>query len=229
MAELNAKPVSMKCKICGGDIRNDYLAGSCRCENCGNRWNLSDLVPNYKDYQRIVEKLKRAAEILDTADDPAEAGQALLTYKSAAHDCIDHTDVIGADLMRLCKEGQEKAVKLKHYTSGKSYMNRENYRKALSEFEKISGFRDVEILSEQCRERAVIQRRKRIPYAIVIGMIIPAIISIFLREKTGLPLAACIPIFIAGSVGLFFAVYFEGVLSIIVEILSYLSAVPLIL
>ena len=229
MAELNAKPVSLKCKICGGDLVNDYLAGACRCENCGNRWNLSDLVPNYKDYQRVVEKLNRASEILDTADDPAEAGQALLMYKSAAADCMDHTDVIGADLMRLSKEGQEKAVTMKHYTSGRSYMGKGNCRKAITEFEKVKGFRDTDILIEQCREQARIEKKKRIPYAVIIGMIVPAVLCIILKEKAGLPIAACIPIFIILSAGLGFVVYLENVWSVIIEILSFLSAVPLIL
>ena len=74
MAELDAKPVSMRCKICGGSLANDYFAGACRCENCGNKWNLSDMIPNYKDYQKVIDKLNRAAEALDNADDPAKAG-----------------------------------------------------------------------------------------------------------------------------------------------------------
>ena len=229
MAELSAKTVSLKCKICGGDLVNDYLAGACRCENCGNRWNLSDLVPNFKDYQRVIEKLNRASEMLNSADDPSEAGQALLMYKSAAADCMDHTDVIGADLMRLCKEGQDKAAVMKHYTSGRSYMEKGNCRKAISEFGKIPGFKDADSLMEQCSKQALIEKKKRIPYAVVIGMIIPAVLGIVLKEKAGLPLAACISVFIILSAGLGFVVYLENVWSVIVEILSFLSAVPLIL
>ena len=189
MAEFDAKPVSMRCKICGGNLANDYFAGACRCENCGNKWNLSDLVPNYKDYQKIIEKLNRAAEMLDNADDPAKAGQAFLMYKSTAAACMDHTDAVGADLMRLCKEGQDKAVLVKHYTTGKSYLEKDNCRKALAELEKVKGFRDADILAEQCREKAAIEKKKRIPYAVIIGMIIPAVACILLKEKAGLPIA----------------------------------------
>lgn len=229
MAELDAKPVSMRCKICGGNLANDYFAGACRCENCGNKWNLSDLVPNYKDYQKIIEKLNRAAEMLDNADDPAKAGQAFLMYKSSAAACMDHTDAVGADLMRLCKEGQDKAVLVKHYTTGKSYLEKDNCRKALAELEKVKGFRDADILAEQCREKAAIEKKKRIPYAVIIGMIIPAVACILLKEKAGLPIAACIPIFLILSAGFGFVVYLENAWSVIVEILAFLSAVPLIL
>ena len=229
MAEFDAKPVSMRCKICGGNLANDYFAGACRCENCGNKWNLSDLVPNYKDYQKIIEKLNRAAEMLDNADDPAKAGQAFLMYKSTAAACMDHTDTVGADLMRLCKEGQDKAVLVKHYTTGKSYLEKDNCRKALAELEKVKGFRDADILAEQCREKAAIEKKKRIPYAVIIGMIIPAVACILLKEKAGLPIAACIPIFLILSAGFGFVVYLENAWSVIVEILAFLSAVPLIL
>lgn len=229
MAEFDAKPVSMRCKICGGSLANDYIAGACRCENCGNKWNLSDLVPNYKDYQKIIEKLNRAAEMLDNADDPAKAGQAFLMYKSTAAACMDHTDAVGADLMRLCKEGQDKAVLVKHYTTGKSYLEKDNCRKALAELEKVKGFRDADILAEQCREKAAIEKKKRIPYAVIIGMIIPAVACILLKEKAGLHIAACIPIFLILSAGFGFVVYLENAWSVIVEILAFLSAVPLIL
>ena len=229
MAELDAKPVSMRCKICGGSLANDYFAGACRCENCGNKWNLSDMIPNYKDYQKVIDKLNRAAEALDNADDAAKAGQALLMYKSAAAACMEHSDAVGADLMRLCKEGQDKAVLVKHYTSGKSYMEKDNCRKALAEFDKVKGFRDTDILAEQCREKAAIEKKKHIPYAVVIGMIIPAVLCIVLKEKAGLPIAACIPIFIAFSAGLGFVIYLENVWSVIIEVLAFLAAVPLIL
>ena len=57
MAELNITPVSLKCKICGGDIVNDYLVGTSRCANCGNRWAIADLYPDYAKYQRIIANI----------------------------------------------------------------------------------------------------------------------------------------------------------------------------
>ena len=60
MAELNITPVSLKCKICGGDIVNNYLAGTSYCANCGNRWSITDLYPDYAKYQRIIANITKA-------------------------------------------------------------------------------------------------------------------------------------------------------------------------
>ena len=136
MSEASVKPVSMKCKICGGDLANDYMLGACVCENCGNRWSLADLIPNYKDYSRIIEKLNKAKELLADGADEAQSGQALILYKSAEADCLKFTDAIASDLLKLCNKGQEDARTAKIYASGKSYLEKENFRKAFSEFEK---------------------------------------------------------------------------------------------
>lgn len=229
MSEASVKPVSMKCKICGGDLANDYMLGACVCENCGNRWSLADLIPNYKDYSRIIEKLNKAKELLADGADEAQSGQALILYKSAEADCLKFTDAIASDLLKLCNKGQEDAKTAKIYASGKSYLEKENFRKAFSEFEKIRGYKDTEILIPQCEEGIKIQRKKRIPYAVIVGMILPAILGFFLHEKAGLNIPLSILVFAAGSALLFFVIYMEGTLSVIVEIFSFLLSVPLIL
>ena len=68
MAELNITPVSLKCKICGGDIVNNYLAGTSYCANCGNRWSITDLYPDYAKYQRIIANITKANDIVDLHD-----------------------------------------------------------------------------------------------------------------------------------------------------------------
>ncbi|MCR4792844.1 MAG: hypothetical protein K5871_08840 [Lachnospiraceae bacterium] len=229
MSENSTGPVSVKCRICGGELTSDYLVGECRCENCGNRWNLADLIPDYKNYTRIIEKINRAGEMLKSADTPAEATQAYLMYKSASAECLNHSGVVPADLLNMCKEGEEQASCAQHYLSAAKYMEKGQHAKALSELEKAKGIRDTAVLIEECRVRALEEKKKRIPYAIFIGLVIPLIVSIVLKEKAGLPVIACIPVFIIGSVLLAYAVYLEGVLSIIIEILSFMSAVPLIL
>ena len=229
MSEQNIKPVSMKCKICGGDLANDYMLGACVCENCGNRWSLADIIPNYKDYSRIIEKINKAKEMLADGADTSQAGQALILYKSAEADCLRFSDSIASDLLKLCNAGQEEAKKAKTYASGKSYLEKENYIRALSEFNKVKGYKDTDLLIPQCEEGVKVQRRKRIPYAVIVGMIIPAILGFFLHEKAGLNIPLCILVFLAGSALLSFVIYLEGVLSIIVEILSFLLSVPLLL
>ena len=60
-------------------------------------------------------------------------------------------------------------------------------------------------------------------------MIIPAIVSLFLKERFGMPVGLTIPVFLLGAAGLGYAVYLDGVLSIVVEIASFLLLVPLLL
>ncbi len=220
---------SLKCKICGGDIANDYLIGACICENCGNRWSMAELVPNYKDYSFVVEKLNRANELLADKEDAVQAGQAILLYKSAAMECVKHSDEIASDLMRLSKEGQARAERAKHYATAKAHFEKEAFRKALSEFEKVKGMKDADEKIEQCLAEIAAARKRRIPYAIVVGMIIPAIACLFLKEKLEVPVGLTIPAFLAGTAGLGYAVYLDGTLSVIVEIASFLLLVPLLL
>ncbi|MBR1855159.1 MAG: hypothetical protein IJ794_18810 [Lachnospiraceae bacterium] len=221
--------LSMKCKICGGDIANDYLIGACVCENCGNRWAMAELVPNYKDYTHVIEKLNRANELVADREDAVMAGQAILLYKSVSMECVKHADEIASDLMRISKEGLSRAEQVKHYATAKAHFEKKAYRKALSEFEKAKGMKDVDEMIERCQEEIAAARKRRIPYAVFIGMIIPAIVCLFLKERFGVPVGLAIPLFLAGTAGLGFAVYLDGTLSVIVEIASFLLLVPLLL
>lgn len=220
---------SVKCKICGGDLFNDLLIGVCVCENCGNRWPLAELLPDYKEYSRIIEKLNRAKELLADREDAVLAGQAILLYKSAAMECVKYSDEIAAELLRLSKEGQTRAEQVKHYATAKAHFEKGAFRKALSEFEKVKGMKDADEMIGRCQEEIVAARKRRIPYAVFIGMIIPAIVCLFLKERFGFPIGLAIPLFLAGTAGLGFAVYLDGTLSVIVEIASFLLLVPLLL
>ena len=62
MSELNATPVTFKCKICGGDVVNNFLVGSCVCSHCGNKWNLEDVIPDYIQYSNIISDINEAYE-----------------------------------------------------------------------------------------------------------------------------------------------------------------------
>ena len=219
-----------KCMICGGDLANDYLLGSCVCENCGNKWSLEDLEPTYKQYIHIIEKLNTANDLLAGENAGVkQAEQAVLLYKSAAAECINHTTDIGSDLMELCKNGQERAGLIKAYAGAKSHFDKKAYDKALAEFEKLNGYKDSEEMVTKCREQIVLARKRRIPYAVIVGMILPAILFFFMKEKGDVSMALCLLVFIAASAGLGYAVYLNGALSVVVEVLSLIMLVPLLI
>lgn len=226
---MTAAPVTLKCRICGGDIVNDYFAGTCRCDNCGNKWDMAEMVPDYREYAGIVEKLKKAQVMLTERNDAAGATQAVLMYKSAAAACTERNGPIAADLLKLCAEGRDRAEEARHLAQGKAYFEKGNFKKALSEFEKISSSKESDVMMERCREEIAAARKRRIPYAVIIGMIMPAILSIYLYERVNLPLGIDIPIFIVGTLLVGFAIYLDNTLSIIAEILSFLFSVPLII
>lgn len=226
---VEIKPISARCKVCGGKLVNDWLRGVCVCENCGNKWDLSDMITDFADYSRVVEKIKRAHELLEDTDSSASAGQALVLFKSAESDCTRFNDAYGAELSAVCKKGKEQAGIIGHYAAAKSYFEKENYIKAHDEFKKAGGFKDSEEYLFKCDDGIKIQRKKRIPYAVIIGLVLPAVLTIVLHLKTGIDFWPCVAIFLASAAGAAYAVYLEGVLSIIIEILSFIVAVPLLL
>ncbi|MBO4927150.1 MAG: hypothetical protein J5379_02735 [Clostridiales bacterium] len=229
MPEITSTPVSLKCKVCGGDLRNDYLSGACVCAHCGNKWSLSDLVPDYGKYSHVLEKINQAKDLLAGKAQVTSAEQAKLLYKSASIECAKYTDVIGSDLAKVCQEGIANAEKNRHYAMGVTHFEKKNYKRALSEFEKLRGYKDVDELIEQAKVGAIAERKKTIPLAIIVGMVIPAILSILLKEKAGFPVPAVIPVFIVLTAAISYAVYLQGTLATVIIVLSVVSAVPLIL
>ena len=223
------KTISERCKICGGKLVNDWLGGACVCENCGNKWSLSDMIPNLSDYSRAIDKIKKAKELLNDIDSSASAGQALVLFKAAESDCTKFNDAVGSELSALCKKGKEQAGIIGHYASAKSYFEKENYIKAFDEFKKTGGFKDTEEYLLKCEDGIKIQRKKRIPYAVIIGLVLPAVLTIVLHLKTGIDFWPCVGIFLVAAAGAAYAVYREGVPSIIIEVLSFVVAVPLLL
>ena len=63
----------------------------------------------------------------------------------------------------------------------------------------------------------------------MIGLVIPIVIGVLLYEKTPVPIWGIIPICLALAAGCSYAVYLENTLSVVIIVLSFLSAVPLIL
>ena len=229
MAEGTVAPASLKCKVCGGELRNDYLGGSCVCAHCGNKWSIQDLVPDYGKYARVIEKMNRAKQLLDGEPDVASIGQAKLMFKTASLECVAFTDAIGDDLQKTCKAEQERAENLGTYAKAKSYYEKKSYSRALVELKKVPDLLDAPELIVECEKGVVKERKRRIPYAIVVGLILPTILCIALYEKLALPLYFGIPIGLVIAAGLAYVIYRDGAIATIIQILSFVSAVPLIL
>ncbi|MBR6400181.1 MAG: hypothetical protein IKS17_03015 [Firmicutes bacterium] len=221
---------AFKCMICGGDLANDYLTGVCVCENCGNRWSLEDLDADYKEYIHIIEKLNKANELLaQDAPGVKQAEEAAILYKSAAAECVHRSSETAEDLMRLCKDGQSRAGQIKAYAAAVAHYEKKAYAKALAEFEKLGGVKDADKMAQKCRVELAAAGKRRIPYAVTVGMIIPAIVFFVLKERADVSIALCVLIFIAASALLGYAVWRNGVWSMIIEILSFVLLVPLLL
>ena len=104
MPIVTAKPISLKCKVCGGDIVNNYLAGTSYCANCGNRWSIADLYPDYAKYQRIIANITKANDIVESENKAASANEAKLLYKTCVIECTKFNDPISSDLIRICEK-----------------------------------------------------------------------------------------------------------------------------
>lgn len=229
MTEVNITPVSLKCKICGGDIINDYLAGTSYCANCGNRWAVADLIPDYSKYQRIIANITKANDIVESENKAASANEAKLLYKTSVIECSKFNDPISSDLVRICEEGQKKADLLSIYAKGKGYFDKGTYNSAMSTLSKAKGFRDADAMIEICKEEIAKKRKKDIPWDVVFSLPLPAAVGLFFREVCHWPWAVCIILFLAGSAGLGYVLYKGGVIEIIIKILSFLAAGPIII
>ena len=229
MPDTTVAPTSLRCKVCGGDIVNDYLAGVCVCANCGNKWSIADLIPDYSKYFRIISGINKASETLSAATTVAATNEAKLLYKTASSECGKIGDAVSADLLKLCNEGQAKAADLGTYIRGKDYFNKASYDSCVRELSKLPGYKDSDELIRQCKLKIEEERRRQIPWAVVFSLILPAILAIFLKEKAGMPIGAVIPIFLVCSAGLGYVLYRGGIPSIIIKIISFLCATPLII
>ena len=228
MPDVNVTPVSLKCKICGGDIVNDYLVGTSRCANCGNRWAIADLYPDYAKYQRIVSNITKANDILESDSKVASANGAKILLKTTAIECAKFNDPISSDLIRICEEGQKKADLLAVYLKGKTYFDKGSYSSAVSTLSKVKGFRDADAMIEIAKEEIEKKRRRDIPWDVIFSMPLPAAVGLFFREVCHWPWAVCILLFLLGSAGLGYVLYRGGVIEIIIKILSFLAAGPII-
>lgn len=229
MPDVINAPVSLKCKICGGDIKNDYLAGVSSCMNCGNRWSLNDVIPDYEKYSRIIANISKANDIIRTQLKPTSANEAKLAYKTAIMDCNRFNDHVSSELVLICEDGLKQVDQLAVYIKGKNLFEKKSYSSAIHELAKVPGYRDADAMVLICKEELEKERRKQIPWAVVFSLIIPAGVGLALKDFAGWPIAVCILIFLAGSAGLGYVLYRGGIPSVIIKVISFLGGGPLIL
>ena len=230
MTEVTASPITMKCKVCGGDIVNDYLTGKCVCAHCGNKWAIQDMIPGFSKYSHIIENITRANNILENGNNnKATVNEAKIAFMSAISECSRYNDAVTSELVTICKNGRSRADMMLVYIKGKDYYDKKSYRSAVKEFSKIPGYKDSDELIGQCKAGIERNRKKMIPVDILFSFILPLILCIILKEKAGLPMGAVIPIFFVCSAGLGYVLYRGGVPSVIIMVISVLCAVPLII
>ncbi|SDY03194.1 hypothetical protein SAMN02910264_01279 [Ruminococcaceae bacterium YAD3003] len=229
MPDVNATPISLKCKVCGGDIVNNYLGGTCVCANCGNKWAIADVIPNYEKYTRIIANIAKANEIIESDTKVASANEAKLLFKTSVMECSKLNDAVSADLIKICNDGLARAEKYAIYIKGKNFYEKQSWSSAAKELGRVPGYRDADAMVEICKEEIEKERKKQIPWAVVFSLIIPAAFGLFLREAFGCPWAVCIILFLLGSAGLGYVFYRGGVVSIILKVISFLAATPLII
>ncbi|MBR3247137.1 MAG: helix-turn-helix transcriptional regulator [Clostridiales bacterium] len=142
--------ISFNCKICGGDLDYNYTDGTCRCANCGNKWSISELYPKYAG---VIATITKANRILDRKTDLASADEANLLFRQAIIECNKFNDAISAELVKVCNEGQSKAEQLEIYCRGKHFFDNKAYKSAVTELEKVRGFRDADEMLKRCKRR----------------------------------------------------------------------------
>lgn len=142
--------VSFKCKICGGDLVYDYLNCACRCANCGNKWAIAELYPKFA---RVIATINKASDILNTKSVPSAADEAKLLFKQAITELGKYNDAVSAELIKICKEGLEKSKQFEIYCRGKYFFEHRSYKSALTELEKVSGFRDADEMIKRCKRQ----------------------------------------------------------------------------
>ena len=228
MPDVNATPVSLKCKVCGGDIKNDYLAGTCACLNCGTRWSLADVIPGYDKYSKIIANINKANDIIENETKSASANEAKIIFKTTQMECNRINDHVAADLNRICDEGIKRADQFAYYIKGKYNYDHKSFRSAIHDLSKVPGYRDADEIIYKCQIELEAERRRQLPWAVVFSLIIPAAFVLLLREAFGCPWIVCILLFLAGSAGLGYVLYRGGVPAVIIKVVSFLCATPLI-
>lgn len=143
--------VSRNCRVCGGEIVYNYDDCTCRCANCGNKWAIAELYPKYA---HVIASISKASDIISSKSTLAASDEAKLLFKQAMTECSKYNDSVSVELVKICKDGQVKAKQLETYCRGKYFFNRRAYKSALTELEKVRGFRDADEMIKRCKRQS---------------------------------------------------------------------------
>ena len=220
-----------KCRVCGGDMKNDYKAGLRYCTHCGNKLDLSKADEHYKDYENIIKQLNSAeTAALSDNNDLKTVNQALLAYKNALTACsLSKPMAQVEELKLLCREEVEKYTKRSRFLAAKEHFENKAYTKAYEELKALGDYAEAAELAEKCAAEIQKERIKHLPYSIFAGLILPAILFFVLKEKTDISIAAALAAALTAAGLNIFVIYRGGALATLLEILSYILLVPLLI
>ena len=229
MSDQPETTIRFKCNNCDGTIVYDPLAGSCMCDHCGHKWTIEDMVPDFDKYSKAISNIKRANDILDAEPTVTDSEQAKILFQLASTECQKYSGAISSDLIRMCSEGETRAERLKIYARAGKLFKNGTYPEAMEEYRKVQGFKDSDEMIRKCEENIELSKKRQIPLTILTGIIIPLAAAVLLKEKAGLHIIPCILIFLVLWAGCSYLIYLEKVPSLIIRIISFLIAVPLLL
>lgn len=139
------------CKMCGGELIFNHLAGTCKCANCGKKKAVSELYPGYVKYAPITKALNKANSILNNRTTLASADEAKLLFKQAIDECGRFNDEVSSELVKSCNDGLAKVKQFESYCRGKHFFDNKSYKSALAELEKVKGYRDADEMIARCK------------------------------------------------------------------------------
>lgn len=220
----------VKCTVCGGELINDYKTGISRCGHCGNKWPLAETDPGFMEYGHIIGHINKADDLAGPGAGLKQTEEALLMYKNAMMECsLSKPSEAVNSLKQICKDAIENCEKQKTYLAAKEHMENGAYAKAYKELSGLDGFDDLPQLMQQCSSKMAKERMGRIPYSIAVGLILPAVLFFFIREKTDLGNAETALIFITAAAADIFVIFLNNGFSTALEIISFVLLVPLLL
>ncbi len=229
MPELNATPVTFKCKICGGDIVNNFLVGSCVCAHCGNKWALEDMIPDYEKYSNIISNINEANEAVSHNPTVVSLERAKSLLNFAVEESEELDGVIASDLAKMSRDEITKIDRMQSYMKGMNFFEKQDYQSALNEFEKIPGYKNTDELKEQCKVKVAKQNKTNRVLEVTMGMLFPAMLCIVLKIAFDVSFAILIPLFLVISAVLGFFIYRGGTPASVIKLVSVLSIGPFLL
>ena len=137
--------------------------------------------------------------------------------------------MIASDLAKMSRNEITKIDRMQSYMKGMSFFEKQNYQAALTEFEKIPGYKNTDELKEQCKANVVKQNRANRILEVSMGMVFPAMLCIVLRIAAGVSFAVLIPLFLVISAVLGFFIYRGGTPSSVIKLVSVLSIGPFLI